>query len=602
MEELKKLNAEDQKAPEPEFIPQPKRKKWYKRKWLWVVLGVVLVIGAFAATRKPPEGPEPDTVTLERRNVSQEVSVTGRVIPSEEVELAFVQTGKLIFIPVAIGDAVEIGDVVAQMDASNVSAQLEQARASYDSAAAQLSQYEAALEMQQVKLNQLLAGSRDEEIAVKELAVAQAEQALANAKASYDVIVLQADSNLKNISDDTPSILTDAFLDADDALRNKVDDLFNDSATGPPQISFTTNNFSAELDAENKRRDALLALDRLEDIATSVPSDDAGRDTSMTDARTELVIIKASLDRLLDVVNSAVGISQTTIDSYQTNVNTARANVSAAMDSIDTQKQALLAQQVANTKSLSDANATVQSAERSLASAEADLALAKAGTRDEEVAAQEAQVKQAEANLAAQRATVRQASATVQQRLTELDRYTLRAPISGIVTAVNYEVGEIATANSAAATVISSVDFEIEAHVPEADVAKIATGYQARVTLDSYGRDVLFAATVASIDPAETLIEGVATYRTTLLFTENDERIKSGMTANVDVYGESREDVLAVPQRAIIRQNGDQYVRVLRGEDTEDVQITTGLRGSDGYVEVMGNIAEGDVILRSFEE
>ena len=131
--------------------------------------------------------------------------------------------------------------------------------------------------------------------------------------------------------------------------------------------------------------------------------------------------------------------------------------------------------------------------------------------------------------------------------------------------------------------------------MPEADIAKIKIGNTAEVTLDAYP-DVFFKATVTKIDPAETVIEGVATYKTTLQFSQNDSRIRSGMTANTDIEGEKREDVLVIPARAIKQKEGKKIVEILDGEVTRDVEIETGLRGSSGDIEVVSGLKEGDEI------
>lgn len=85
-----------------------------------------------------------------------------------------------------------------------------------------------------------------------------------------------------------------------------------------------------------------------------------------------------------------------------------------------------------------------------------------------------------------------------------------------------------------------------------------------RATLDAYGRDEEFAATVSEIDPAETVREGVATYKVILNFDAPDDRIRVGMSANVDIETAKRAGVFAVPARAVISKNGNKILRILR--------------------------------------
>ena len=60
---------------------------------------------------------------------------------------------------------------------------------------------------------------------------------------------------------------------------------------------------------------------------------------------------------------------------------------------------------------------------------------------------------------------------------------------------------------------------KIETNVSEADVAKVKDGDTANVTLDAYGTGTIFPATVATIDSAETTVNGTPAYKVTLYFT-----------------------------------------------------------------------------------
>jgi HlyD family secretion protein len=148
---------------------------------------------------------------------------------------------------------------------------------------------------------------------------------------------------------------------------------------------------------------------------------------------------------------------------------------------------------------------------------------------------------------------------------------------------------------------MSDVKFEIEANIPEADIAKIKISNPAKITLDAYGSNVFFEAKVVKIDPAETIIEGVATYKTTLQFSGNDERVKSGMTANIDILTAKAENVIAIPQRAVAqKENGDKIVKILKDDGVvEERKVTTGLKGSDGNIEITEGIQEGEKIITS---
>ncbi len=407
---------------------------------------------------------------------------------------------------------------------------------------AQLNQAKANLKIQQSKLEELRQGTRPEEIQVQEVKVENARIALEDAN--------------KNLIDK----LQDAYTKSDDAIRNKTDGIFDNPRTQNPQLKFTLSDNQLETTIEWQR---FL-------IETVLISWKSSLDVINTDKNLEQ--IKLFLDEAAFAVNNLTpnsALSQTTIDTWKLDVSTARTNVNTAI------------------VNFSAAEEKSRTAESNLTLAQNELYLKKAGTVTEQIDAQEAEVEQSEAN--------------VQNYQAQLAKTILYSPISGVVTKQETKIGEIVSANTIVVSIISVAKFEIETNVPEADIAKVKISAYAKVTLDAYGNDVVFEAKVIKIDPAETIIEGVATYKTTLQFAKEDERLKSGMTANIDILADKRENVIIVPQRAITTQNNDKIVKILEGENTiKEVKVKIGLRGSDGNVEITEGINEGDKVVSKF--
>ena len=92
-------------------------------------------------------------------------------------------------------------------------------------------------------------------------------------------------------------------------------------------------------------------------------------------------------------------------------------------------------------------------------------------------------------------------------------------------------------------------------------------------------------------------MEGVPTYRTTFTLSEPDPTIKPGLTANVTVIAERKENALIVPQQLLIYRDGKKFVLVDRGgAEPEEHEIKTGIRGTDGTIEVLSGIDETDTL------
>ncbi len=258
-------------------------------------------------------------------------------------------------------------------------------------------------------------------------------------------------------------------------------------------------------------------------------------------------------------------LTGSTVSAYRLKISTARDNINTSLSEINTLEQGIALKEV-----------TLNKEER-----EFDKLLA--GASEEELAIQQAAVNRAEAS--------------VDNIKAQIEKAILRAPFSGKVTKVDAERGEVADAYKEIVSVISESGFKIKVNIPEVDISKVKIGDLAEVTLDAYGNDVVFNAEVITIDLAETVIEGVSTYGATLEFKEPDERIKSGMTANVDIVTGAREDVVYIPQRSVIQEDGRKFVRVLKDEEVEEREVVLGMKDSMGNIEVKEGIEEGEKVV-----
>lgn len=194
-------------------------------------------------------------------------------------------------------------------------------------------------------------------------------------------------------------------------------------------------------------------------------------------------------------------------------------------------------------------------------------------------------------------AKVKQAEAQVARIVAELNERTLRAPFAGVVSKLDIKKGEIAEANTIVAGVISAGLYEVVVEVPEVDIVNLETNLPADITLDAYGQEVVFKGTLVSIDSAETSVDGVSVYRAKVSFNDIDDRIRSGMTAKVSILKDQTLGVIVVPGRFIEKDENGEFVTVLKDEEEVKTYIETGLRGSDGGVEVKSGVAEGDTLV-----
>ncbi len=201
----------------------------------------------------------------------------------------------------------------------------------------------------------------------------------------------------------------------------------------------------------------------------------------------------------------------------------------------------------------------------------------------------------------AQRAVVRKYEQQINAVLHALYETRMYAPIAGIIIRKNYEIGENAAANSTVYTIAGEGGLEIEADVPESDIVKIIVGQRAVISLDALPSDEKLEAEITKIDPASTEIQDVVYYKTKLKLAKTDERIKNGMSADVDIRTAEKNNVISVPLRAVKVEGDKEYVEILKmadgKESTEKVFIKTGLKGDEGMVEIISGLSGGEKVV-----
>ncbi len=540
-------------------------KKFFTGKYIAMGIGLIIIVSIVVSAVRNGGTGDSELVTVARADIRQEVSITGSVKPAEDVSLAFETSGKIARVNVKVNDRVASGDVLAELDRGELNAQLASAQASVASALALQRQYQAALDAQQAKLDELKRGTRPEQIAVKQAELAKADQDLAN---------------YFNSVRDTVS---DAYTSADDAIRVKIASLFQGSRTTSFSLTYQPCDYQAGTDASNLRMESDLSLvswqAQIQSLSASV--DKFAAEQALGTAKKSLELYLRTLERIYDTLQTNCSLSAANLTAYQSAVNTARASVVSALSTVNTLSQNIAAQ-----------DATVSRIRQ-------ELNLLLAGNDPQQISAQEAAVRQAAANLDSQTAQVKVSEANVQNIAAKISKTAIRAPFAGIVTSQDAKLGAIVAANSPIVSLITDSQYEIEANVPEVDIGKISISDSAAITLDAYGNDVEFQASIASIDPAETVIQGVIYYKVTLVFSQADARLKSGMTANVTILTDKRDNVLAIPARAVVEENSKSYVSVALDGDParlERREVTLGLRGTGGLVEVTQGLSEGDRI------
>jgi len=603
------------------------------------------------------------TEKIKRASLIETVSETGTIKSSDETNLSFLNSGKIAKVNVNIGDKVKKGDVLAELDYSSLKIKKMELKAAVDVASANFNKiisgatkediavaaaaakqaktaYEASVkeydknlvslteseEQAKNNLNDLLDSSMDT-LTTYEQSITSAEANLKNTKLSYQQAIDNYKESYLNTLEDKSAVAK--------ASLNLIDTILNDSDLD--------NKFSVKniIYSDNTKKTYDEALNLLTEANLSIAQ--ARKDNSNKNA---VEAINKSLEALNKVFNSlkecysalentvtSSSFSSSNLETYKTSVASEQSKISLAITSVQEVKQGI-------DGAILNYNTYVSSAENSLLSAKAayDTAVlnaqnalknatlnknkvltslqSKVDNSFEAWQLAQSQLNKVKApanshDIDLARAKLNQAKASFDAVLEQIDNSIIKAPLDGVITESNYEIGEQISIGQTMFKLLTQNSFDTEVLISEADIAKLKVGDYSEITLDAFGDDIIFKARVTFIEPAETIIQDVVYYKATLSFVnrKNQEninyfdKIKPGMTANVTITTDKRENVLVIPFRAIIDKGElGKFTRVFRNNSIEERKIKIGLKGDGGLTEVLSGLKEGEEVVTYISE
>lgn len=224
---------------------------------------------------------------------------------------------------------------------------------------------------------------------------------------------------------------------------------------------------------------------------------------------------------------------------------------------------------------ISEADAKVRLASEKVQDLEAKIETYKNGPDPDDVTVLETQLAIAEARLAKKYVT---------------------APFDSVVTGQYSLIGDQVTTGQRAIQLADLSKLFIDVQISEVDIPLVMVGQKTEMVFDAYFTDT-FPGVVEEISPTGTELQGVVTYNVTVRLLDGLDKIKSGMTAAVNMITEEKTDVFIIPVAALTTRDGQDIVYVMRNGVPEAVEVIVGAF-SDNSIEIIeGNIQEGEIIV-----
>ncbi|MBG0784455.1 MAG: efflux RND transporter periplasmic adaptor subunit [Anaerolineaceae bacterium] len=177
-----------------------------------------------------------------------------------------------------------------------------------------------------------------------------------------------------------------------------------------------------------------------------------------------------------------------------------------------------------------------------------------------------------------------------------MDSIQVEAPFDGVVTVLSVQPGDVVKAGAQAVQLDDLSHLFLDVQISEVDIPLVEIGQPAELVFDAYYEDT-FSGEVVEISPVGSSIQGVVEYAVRIQLEDGDGKIKPGMTASVNIIVEEKDDVLVVPNSAIVTLDGQEQVFVNRNGNFVAVPVTLGSY-SDYYSEIIeADIEEGELIV-----
>lgn len=645
-----------------------------KRFKIGIILFIIFAIGGAAISyyvKSKNVQPEYTTAKVQLANLVQTVSETGTVKPASQIDLNFLNSGNIAKIFIKTGDNVKQNQVLAELDYSGLTIKQKEAIASLQVARANLNKVLSGATTEDIAVSQanVNQAKKNYDDAINELDatrkttnenIKQTQKTLDDLQndtdadvTTYEQALSAAKINLSNTKKTYQQAITNKQNSAITAIDGKiasaktaldsVDTVLNDYDI---QNTFSIKNPSYSSNAKIDYNYTIGFLNAAKNSLDAAQAKNTDSDIIKQAVKDAINLLNVSFQTLNDCYSSLENtvvtsyFTQTELDAYKTNINTQLTTVSTGATALQTAEQNL-------DDAILSYNTNIAASEKSLAQAQTNLDSAIINARNslntaQMTAFQQITAAQSKVNSAAQalqvaeaeltkikapaksqdidlgQAQVAQAQAILESIANQIQNSIIKAPIDGVITDVGYETGETPLAGKTVISMLAKNNFDIEADISEADIAKVKVNNPVKITLDAFGEDYKFPGRIFSIDPAETKIQDVIYYKVKVNFDnlaagQADSasgtlrfyltNIKSGMTANVNITTASKKNVLLIPSRAIIEKTaGEKIVRILKSGTMNELPVTLGLKGDEGMIEVLSGVKAGDDVVTFVKE
>lgn len=476
--------------------------------------------------------------TAEKRDIVTYNSFVGNVEPASDFNLVAQASEEAVQLLVEKGDKVKAGQVIARLDTTNIdyNIRLQEATLKTTKKSNQYNISDAKRGYENYKetidkgLNSSLESAR--------MQMETAEKGVNDAQKEYD-------KAKASIEDGSYESIQSVYLQREQAYR--AYDLAKDAA----------------YDAHSYYYDARKAYNDAQDAADAAAADDPA---------------KASLESMAASLKTAMQSAEAQMNSAERSVDSAKGSYDDACKTFDNAKNNIL-------DKLEDA---IENAQISYDNTKKSFDVIQLQVNQ--------QLESFEATLEKTKALSDVSAAEIQLASLKSTRkdYVITAPISGTVTDLLIEKGDMVTMGMPIATIANLDTMQVSIKVDEYAIKNVSVGSPVKIYIDALEKD--YEGTLIEVDRTATVEGGVSYFNAKVSFMP-DEAVKSGMSVEVKLTRVDEKDVVSLSQNSLQYHDDNTAYIYVKDENGKMVEKTLELGASDGiYVQITEGLSEGDKI------
>ena len=387
----------------------------------------------------------------------------------------------------------------------------------------------------------------------------------------YDSFLWAKNTAVKNES----KVYLSQALDLHDSLKVNIDN-YNNSWDKDELITLLQENLTLFKTLYNTTDTLYKAIDNsITSIWSLTESDINSMKQTISQARSSTL---SKIDNINSEINTLTSLTDTELESsnYTLSINKMTVDLENTIKELETTK----------TKYEIEYNSKVSDIE----SKKESLEIAK-------ISLIELNEWPTSSNISKANNSITQAELKLESAYEDLDDYILTAPFDWVIRKIDYRPGDNLKDDNNKYVYIENPNLlEVNVMLDQIDIVQVEKWNSALVTFDAYANQSV-KAKISNIDTTPVKVSGVVSYQVTLILDDPDfsETVLSGMTADVEIINELKEDILLLQTSAITNEWDSKYVNLSVNWNVVKTVVETWL-SSDWKTEIISGLKKWDTV------